>query len=247
MKAGKVYLVGAGPGNPELLTLKAAELLKSADVVIFDRLIQEEVLGFCKPSAERICMGQAVGQDESRQDEIHALLLQKAMEGKMVVRLKGGDPFLFGRGGEEMEFLAEKGLDFEVVPGVSSALAAPLAARIPVTHRALASTVAIVTGQGSKGKPDCIPWDALARLDTLVFLMSVRNLAGICSRLIENGRKPDTPAAMIQTAFWPGQRVITGTLADIADAVAEADIQPPVTLVIGAVVNVGKKLQGRTG
>jgi uroporphyrin-III C-methyltransferase len=237
MKAGKVYLVGAGPGNPELLTLKAAELLRSADVVVYDRLIQDAVLDFCKAAAERIYMGQSAGRHETRQDEIHVLLLQKAMEGKTVVRLKGGDPFLFGRGGEEAEYLAARGVEFEVVPGVSSALAAPLAALIPVTHRELASTVAIVTGQGCKNKSDCISWEALARLDTLVFLMGVRNLAQICSRLMENGRKPDT--------FWPGQRIITGTLSDIAEAVARADVQPPATLVIGEVVNLSRKLRGQ--
>lgn len=243
MGAGKVYLVGAGPGSPELLTLRAAALLKAADVVIYDRLVQKEVLDFCRPAAELIEMGQPVGKHESRQDEIHALMLRKALDGKCVIRLKGGDPFVFGRGGEEAEFLAGHGMEFEVVPGVSSALAAPLAAGIPVTHRETASTVAIVTGHGCKNNPDCIPWDALARIDTLVFLMSVHRLSQICGRLIECGRRADTPAALIQAAYWPEQRMITGTLADIAEAAVRAGIQPPATLVIGEVVRLGHKLR----
>jgi uroporphyrin-III C-methyltransferase len=243
MKSGKVYLVGAGPGCRDLLTLKAAELLRIADVVIYDRLIQPEVLELCRPDAERIFMGQPVGKHESRQEEVHVLLVQKALEGKAVVRLKGGDPFLFGRGGEEMEYLAEHDISCEVVPGVSSAFAAPMAAMIPVTHRDLASVVAIVTGHDCKTKPGCIPWDALGKLDTLVFLMGVRNLGKICSQLIEHGRAPDTPAAMIQSAYWPEERVVSGTLADIADVVERAGIQPPATLVIGKVAALGARMR----
>jgi len=242
MNCGKVYLVGAGPGHPDLLTLKGAELLKKADVVIYDRLIQEEILGFCRPSAERIYMGQPIGKHESRQDEVHALLVEKAREGKMVVRLKGGDPFLFGRGGEEVEFLAEHNIPFEVVPGVSAALAAPLAACISVTHRESASSVAIVTGHEVKTDPRRIDWEALSKLDTLVFLMGVRNVRHISANLIEHGCRPDTPAAMIQMAFWPDQRILTGTLADIADEVERAGIKPPATLVVGKVVGLRARL-----
>ena len=242
MKSGKVYLVGAGPGDPGLLTLKAADLLKTADVIVYDRLIQEEVLALAKPSAERIYMGQPIGRHESRQDEVHALLLQKSREGKLVVRLKGGDPFLFGRGGEEAEYLAEHGIPFEVIPGVSSALAAPRAAGIAVTHRDLASSVTIVTGHECKSEPSRIDWDALSKLDTLVFLMGVHNLRKISRSLIEHGRSPETPAAMIQMAFWPGQQVVTGTLARIADEVERSGIQPPATLVVGEVVRLREKL-----
>ncbi len=242
MNPGKVYLVGAGPGHPDLLTLKAADLLKMADVVIYDRLIQEEILTFCRPSAERIYMGQPIGKHESRQDEVHALLVQKAGEGKLVVRLKGGDPFLFGRGGEEIEFLAEHNVPFEVVPGVSAALAAPLAACISVTHRESAASVAIVTGHEAKTDPSRIRWEALSKLDTLVFLMGVHNVRHICANLIKHGCRPETPAAMIQMAFWPDQRILTGTLANIADEVERAGIQPPATLVIGQVVGLRAKL-----
>jgi uroporphyrinogen III methyltransferase/synthase len=243
MKPGKVYLVGAGPGHPELLTVKAAELLRKADVVVYDRLVQEEVLALSKPAAERIYMGKPVGRHGSRQEEIHALLLQKAREGKLVVRLKGGDPFLFGRGGEEAEYLAERGIPFEVIPGVSSALAAPLSAGIPVTHREAASTVAIVTGHLARGAGGRLNWKALSRMDTLIFLMSVHNLRLISDNLIRHGRSPATPAAMIQMAFWPDEQVVSGTLADIAAAVEKARIKPPATLVVGEVVRLRGKLK----
>ena len=241
MSVGKVYLVGAGPGSPDLLTIRAAELLKAADVIVHDRLIQEAALALAPPSAERIDMGKPVGRHESRQDEINELLVRKAREGKTVVRLKGGDPFVFGRGGEEVEYLAECHVPFEVVPGVSSSLAAPLSAGIAVTHRSNASSVTIVTGHecGEKGHVD---WDALARLDTLVFLMAVHNVGNIASRLIEHGRSPDTPAAMIQMAFWPDHRVVTGTLRTIADDVRVGAIQPPATLVVGEVVALRQRL-----
>jgi len=170
---GKIYLVGAGPGHPELLTVKAAKLLEASDVIIYDRLIQEEILALAKPSTERIYMGKSVGIHGSRQEEICEVLLRKAREGKTVVRLKGGDPFLFGRGGEEAEFLAEHGIPFEVVPGVSSALAAPASAGIAVTHRNWASAVAIITGHEANQAQSRLNWSALAGIDTLVFLMAV--------------------------------------------------------------------------
>ena len=235
--------MGAGPGHPELLTLKAAELLRTADVVVYDRLIQEEVLTFAKPSAERIYMGKPVGKHDSRQAEIHELLAGKAQEGKIVVRLKGGDPFVLGRGGEEAEYLAEHGVPFEVIPGVSSALAAPLSAGIAVTHRDAASSVAIVTGHEADREQSRLDWEALSRLETLVFLMSVHNVGRIAQRLTEHGRSPQTPAAMIQMAFWHDERVVTGTLATIAEEVERAGIKPPATLVVGEVVRLREKLK----
>ncbi len=243
MSVGKVYLVGAGPGGVDLLTIKAARLLASADVVVHDRLIHEDVLAMTKASAERIDMGKPVGRHESRQKEINDLLVRKAHEAAIVVRLKGGDPFVFGRGGEEAEYLADHGVPFEVVPGVSSSLAAPLSAAIPVTHRASSSSVTIVTGHQCDGR-EPLDWGALARLDTLVFLMAVHNVGCIASRLIEQGRRPDTAAAMIQKAFWPGERVITGTLATIERDVRAAGIEPPATLVVGDVVKLREKLLG---
>jgi uroporphyrin-III C-methyltransferase len=184
-----------------------------------------------------------LGRHDSRQDEIHHILLQKAREGKMVVRLKGGDPFLFGRGGEEVEYLADHGVPFEVIPGVSSALAAPLGAGIAVTHRDAAACVGLVTGHEAKGEESRLDWGALSRLDTLVFLMGVHNVGRIAERLIQHGRDPDTPAAMIQMAFWNDERVVTGPLAGIADIVAQASIKPPATLVIGDVVRLREKLK----
>lgn len=243
MRRGKVYLVGAGPGHPELLTLKAAQLLKTCDVVVYDRLIQEEVLALAKPSAERIYMGKPLGRHDSRQDEIHEILVAKAREGKTVVRLKGGDPFVFGRGGEEAEYLAEHDVPFEVIPGVSSALAAPMSAGIAVTHRANASSVSIVTGHEAKEDASRLDWAALAKMDTLVFLMGVKNCGKIAARLIQHGRDPQTPAAMVQMAFWHDEHVVTGTLQTIEARVKEAGIAPPATLVIGETVRLHDKLK----
>ncbi len=243
MTPGKVYLVGAGPGHPELLTVKAVRLLETSDVIIYDRLVQEEVLTIAKPSAERIYLGKTVGLHDSRQDEIHELMLAKALEGKTVVRLKGGDPYLFGRGGEEAEFLADHGIPFEVVPGVSSALAAPLSAGIPVTHRDAGSAVAIVTGHEANREHSRLNWPALAGIDTLVFLMSVNSVERIAAELMAHGRSPETPAAMIQMAFWHGEQVVTATLATIASEVRRAGINPPATFVVGDVVRLREKLQ----
>ena len=234
--------MGAGPGHPELLTLKAADLLKLCDVVVYDRLIQEEVLALAKPSAERVYMGKPVGKHDSRQEEANDILVRKAHEGKTVVRLKGGDPFVFGRGGEEAEYLAAHGIPFEVIPGVTSAFAAPLSAGIPVTHRDAASSVAVITGHEAKRDHNRVDWRALSGIDTLVFLMSVNNLPMISRTLIEHGKDPATPAAMIQMAFWPDERAVTGTLATIADDVERAGLRPPATLVIGEVVRLREKL-----
>jgi uroporphyrin-III C-methyltransferase len=235
--------VGAGPGHPELLTVKAARLLEAGDVIVYDRLIQEEILALAKPSAERIYMGKSVGLHDSRQQEIHELLARKAREGKTVVRLKGGDPFLFGRGGEEAEFLAEQGIPFEVIPGVSSALAAPLSAGIALTHREAASSVAIVTGHEAGREESRLNWAALAGMDTLVFLMAVHSVGRVAGELIAHGRDPQTPAAMIQMAFWHGEKVVTGTLDSIAAEVERAGISAPATLVIGEAVRLREKLK----
>ncbi|MEW5763508.1 MAG: uroporphyrinogen-III C-methyltransferase [Acidobacteriota bacterium] len=242
MRPGKVYIVGAGPGHPELLTLKAAALLRQGDVIVYDRLIQEEVLALAKPSAERLYMGKPVGKHDSRQDEIHEVLVRKAREGKVVVRLKGGDPFVFGRGGEEAEYLAAHGVAFEVIPGVSSALAAPLSAGIAVTHRENASCVAIVTGHEAKDEETRIDWEALARLDTLVFLMGVKNAGRIASRLIRHGRSPKTPCAFIQMAFWHDEAVLVSTLGRVEEDLARAGIRPPATFVVGEVVRLREKI-----
>jgi len=218
-------------------------LLRAADVIVYDRLIQEEVLAISKPTAEKIFVGKYLGKHASRQTEIHELLVRKAKEGRMVIRLKGGDPFLFGRGGEEAEYLTDHGIDFEVVPGVSSSLSAPLSVGIPVTHRDISSSVAIVTGHNSTGNHDRVNWQALSQVDTLVILMGVHNIGHITQSLMSAGRPSDTPAAMIQMAFWPGQRIVVGTLATITEAVRRAGIEAPATLVIGDVVNMHEKLK----
>ncbi len=236
-------MVGAGPGHPELLTIKAAELIKTGDVIVYDRLIQEEVLALARASAERIYMGKPVGKHESRQDEINELLVRKAREGRSVVRLKGGDPFLFGRGGEEAEYLADHGIAFEVIPGVCSALSAPLSAGIAVTHRDAASSLAIVTGHNADGTEGRIDWTALARLDTVVFLMAVHNVEKIAAHLVAAGRSADTPAAMVQMAFWHDEFVVTGTLATIAEECRRSAVKAPATLVVGQVVRLREKLK----
>jgi len=239
---GKVVLVGAGPGDPDLLTTRGVARIRAADVIVYDRLIHPGVLALAKATAEKIYMGKPQGHC-ARQDEIHAVLVEKAREGRMVVRLKGGDPFLFGRGGEEVEYLAEHGIPFEVVPGVSSCLSAPLSAGIAVTHRDASSSVAIVTGHSSDGHEDRVDWEAVARIDTAVFLMGVHNLETIARKLIAAGRSPDSPAAMIQMAYWGGERVVIGTLETIATEVRRAGLEPPATLVVGEVVRLRKKLQ----
>jgi uroporphyrinogen III methyltransferase/synthase len=241
-RPGKVILVGAGPGDPGLLTLRAVERIRAADVLVYDRLIHDGALALAKPSAEKIYMGKEPGH-HARQDEIHTLLVERARQGKTVVRLKGGDPFLFGRGGEEVEYLAEHGIPFEVVPGVSSCLSAPLSAGIAVTHRESSSSVVIVTGHSADDHEDRVDWEAVARIGTSVFLMGVHNIETIARKLIAAGRSPSTPAAMIQMAYCEGERVVTGTLDSIAAEVRRANIEPPATLVVGEVVRLRERLQ----
>lgn len=245
MGVGKVYLVGAGPGHPELLTVKAYRLIREADVIVYDRLIQEECIAHARPDAEKIFMGKAPGRHESRQEEINDLLARKALAGRMVVRLKGGDCLLFSRGGEEAEYLAARGIPFEFVPGVTSALAAPAAAGIPVTHRNFSSTFCIITGherEASTGEPIDLDWGALARLDTLAILMGVKNLRKIAARLMEHGRSPETPAAIVQQAYWPGEKVLFSTLGRIADDAEAEGIEPPAVILIGEVVGIKRRL-----
>jgi uroporphyrin-III C-methyltransferase len=239
---GKVFLVGAGPGDPGLLTLRGAEALRRADVVVYDRLVSGEILDLAPPWAERVYAGKAPGQAAIEQDSINDLLVERAREGRNVVRLKGGDPFVFGRGGEEALACARAEVAFEVVPGVSSAVAAPAFAGIPVTHRGLAASVAIVTASGSGGRAVELHRVATA-VDTLVVLMAAGRLADVCSSLIEAGRPADEPAAIVQWATTPKQRVITATLADLPEVAARAGIKAPATLVVGAVVNLSALLR----
>jgi uroporphyrinogen III methyltransferase/synthase len=231
---GIVYLVGAGPGDPGLLTLRGLEYLRKADVVVHDRLANHQLLAWA-PQAELIDVGKQPDHHPVPQSRINAILVEKAREGKVVVRLKGGDPFVFGRGGEEAQTLVAAGIPFEVVPGVTSAIAAPAYAGIPVTQRGTACSVAFITGHCAGSKPLDVNWEALAQgVDTLVFLMGVHSLPLIVSSLMEAGRSPDTPIALIEQGTLPEQRVVTGTLFDILEKAA--GITPPAIIIVGKVV-----------
>lgn len=246
--SGTVYLVGAGPGDPGLVTLKAVELLKAADVVVYDHLVGPETLAFAREGAEMVDAGKSGSRHMLEQDDINEILADRASRGRAVVRLKGGDPFLFGRGGEEAAYLKQRGITFEVVPGVTSALAVPAAAGIPVTHRGLASAVTIVTGHESAGKPGpAVDWGAVARLDsTIVVLMGAGNIRGIAEKVVAGGRPEDTPVAVVQNGTTRDQSVVVGTLADIARRAEEAGVGPPAVIVIGEVVRMRKDLEGHT-
>jgi uroporphyrin-III C-methyltransferase/precorrin-2 dehydrogenase/sirohydrochlorin ferrochelatase len=236
-ETGVVYLVGAGPGDPGLITAKGLEILRSADVLVYDRLVAPALIAEAPPSAERVFVGKRPhgGGADLMQDEINALLVDRARRGLTVVRLKGGDPFVFGRGAEECEALHAAGVPFHVVPGVTSAIAAPGAAGIPVTHRRLASAFAVVTGHECDGVSS-LDWEALARLPTLVVVMGLSALSDITARLLAHGADPDTPAAVIASGTLPTQRTVVATLATLADRVAEERLEPPATVVVGEVV-----------
>ena len=241
MAHGKVYLVGAGPGDPELMTLKARRLLEQADVVLFDRLLDPRMMEGIR--AERIDVGKNAGRHKLSQEEINQLLIEKAESGAMVVRLKGGDPYLFGRGGEEGLALQEKGIFFEVVPGVTSSIAAPALAGIPVTHRGVASSLTIVTGHEEPGKEAPLDWKAISGLGgTLVVLMGVSRLKQNAAALMAAGKPADTPAAMVEKGGWKGQRLITATLGTIAEKAEVSRIESPAILVVGDVVRLSDKL-----
>jgi uroporphyrinogen III methyltransferase/synthase len=233
---GKVYLVGAGPGDPGLITVKGLECLASADVIVYDHLIDQGLLSRAKEGAEIIYAGKKAGAYTLPQEEINATLLNKASQGKVVVRLKGGDPFILGRGGEEAEALAANNIPFEVVPGITAAVAAPAYAGIPLTHRRLSSSFAVATGHEQSS--------TISKLtaDTLVFLMGVANLTSITSTLIQGGLSPATSAALIQWGTTPRQKVVQATLGNIALIAQEKNISPPAVLVVGKVVELSHKL-----
>jgi uroporphyrinogen III methyltransferase / synthase len=232
-----VYLVGAGPGDPSLMTARSIELIAAADVIVYDRLIPNEALAGARPGAELIYVGKEGGGPSMPQAQIEALLLEHGRAGRSVVRLKGGDPFVFGRGGEEAEALAEAGIRFEVVPGVTAGVAAAAYAGIPVTHRGLASAVAFLTGHEDPDKPEsALDWSALARFPgTLVLYMGVRQLASIAERLIAAGRDPEEPAAVVQRGTLLDQRVVEATLATIAAEAQAAGVRAPAITVVGPV------------
>ncbi len=234
---GKVYLVGAGPGNPELLTLKAVRLLQEAEVVIYDRLIGKEILEFADSNAELIFVGKASGHHTLPQPKINTLLIQKAKENKRVVRLKGGDPFIFGRGGEEALACQEEGIPFEVVPGVTAATAVGAYTGIPLTHRGTSHLVTFITGHSAKGKLPNLQWDLLAKsTHTLVFYMGLSTLPLIAKELMFHGSPPDTPTAVVQEGSLRGQKTVVGTLANITEQVGQQQLHPPVLIIVGEVV-----------
>ncbi len=244
MMAGVVYIVGAGPGDPELLTLRGRQLLGEADAVVFDALIDRSILRWARPDAELHYVGKRSGSHSASQEEINDLLIRLGRDGKRVVRLKGGDPFVFGRGGEEGLALEAAGIPFEFVPGITSPIAALEYAGIPITHRVIAGSAAIVTGHrfrdGTEHEHD---WGALARVDTLVVVMGVGNMPRIVRRLLDARKPPDTPAAMVQWGTTPRQRVVVGTLSDIVERAKEAGITPPAITVFGPVVRLRERLR----
>ncbi len=244
MRAGKVYLVGAGPGDPGLITVKGLECLQKANVVIYDRLVNEGLLNKISPGTEKIYVGKEASRHVWTQAAINRLLLKKAREGKVVVRLKGGDPFVFGRGGEEVEALAANGIPFEVVPGVSSAVAVPAYAGIPVTHRKFASSFTVITGHKAHDKPssEIACQELHDGSDTVVILMGMANLAKVIDELIENKRPPSTPVAVISNGTSHQQRCITGTLKDIMARIESEGIQPPAVVVVGEVARLREHL-----
>ncbi len=236
MKKGQVILVGAGPGDPELLTMKGRKAIEAAEVVVYDRLVGQAIFDLIPEDAERIDVGKEASHHTVPQEQINQILLKKALEGKRVVRLKGGDPFLFGRGGEELELLSEHGVPFQEIPGITSAIAAPAYAGIPVTHRDCCSSLHIVTGHQRAGKPLSVNFEALVQAGgTLVFLMGVSALAEICRGLLSAGMEPDMPAAVVERGTTPFQRTVSATLSSLPEAAEAQKVKSPAVIVVGRV------------
>jgi len=243
--AGKVFLIGSGPGDPKLISIKGMECIQKADVIVYDRLASPRLLKKARPDAELIYVGKKAAQHAMKQDKINQLLADKAKEGKTVARLKGGDPFIFGRGGEEALVLVENNIPFEIVPGISSAYSVPAYAGIPATHRGVTSTIAFITGHEDPTKEDTdIDWEKISTgIGTLVFLMGVSNLPEISKQLIKHGRSEDTPVALVRWGTTPKQEVLTGTLADISDKVLKANFKAPAIIIVGDVIKLREKLK----
>ena len=244
MNKGKVYLVGAGPGDPELITVKGKRCIEEADIIIYDRLVARDVLDFARPGAEKIFVGKEDSYHTIPQEEINRLIADKAREGGVVVRLKGGDPYIFGRGSEEAEVLYNEGIPFEVVPGITAASGVASYAGMPLTDRRFASAVSFITGHKRSGEDlSEINWSAFAGSDnTLVFYMGIKNIATITSKLIEHGRSADTPAAVVRCGTRPEQYVVTGTLSTIVGVVEKSGILPPALLIVGEVITLRESL-----
>jgi len=242
VQSGKVYLVGAGPGDPKLLTVRALELLRMAEVVVYDRLVNPVVLAEVPPGASRVFVGKDTGHHPIPQEEINSILINFARQGRHVIRLKGGDPFVFGRGGEEAEVLAKAGISFEIVPGVTSAVAVPAYAGIPLTYRKVSSSFAVITGHEALKSVPSVDWESLATaVDTLVIVMGLTNLPAIVTKLVAHGRLPETPIALIRWGTTDKQETVTGTLADIVEKASL--LKPPVLAVIGDVVKLRDEIR----
>lgn len=239
---GKVYLVGAGPGDAELITVKGLKCIQKADVILYDRLVNKELLSYAKESVELIYAGKLPNYHALKQETINAFLVKYAKKGKTVVRLKGGDPFIFGRGGEEASYLVERGVPFEVVPGITSGIAAPAYAGIPVTHREFSSSFAFVTGHCKE--EDTVKWESLAKgIDTLAIYMGVNNLPYIRHQLLSNGKDQDTPVALIHYGTTEQQKTVVCTLKDVLTVVEKEKISNPSMIVVGEVVNLHHQLK----
>ena len=245
-RTGKVYLVGAGPGDSKLITLRAVELLQKADVVLYDRLVSKKIISMIPESAEKIYVGRAVGDDTTHQDTTNSLMVQYAQLKRNIVRLKGGDPIIFGRGGEEAEFLRENGISYELVPGITSGIGSATYAGIPLTHRRHASSVVFVTGhEDPEKKKERVKWKNLAlAVDTIVIMMGLSRIDVICKQLISGGMPKDTPVAVIQNGTTHKQKMVRGTVTDIAKKVRDNHITPPTNIIIGNVVNMSDVIGG---
>jgi uroporphyrin-III C-methyltransferase len=242
-RPGTVYLVGAGPGDPGLLTVKARDLIASCDVIVYDYLVNPDILNYARADVERVYAGKVGGGRQTPQDQINVELISYALQGKRVVRLKGGDPFLFGRGGEEAEALAAAGIPFEIVPGISSAFAVPAYAGIPVTHRDYSSSITVLTGvRANDGELQRYALSS-SPAETLVILMGVKHLRQIAGDLIAAGRSRETPVAVIRWGTYEGQQTVCGTLDSIADAAEQAEMRAPAVIVIGEVVRLRERLK----
>ncbi|MFD0048709.1 uroporphyrinogen-III C-methyltransferase [Actinomycetes bacterium NPDC127524] len=240
---GKVYLTGAGPGDPDLITVKGLRSIQEADVILYDRLVNEELLKNAKPGAELIYCGKLPDFHLMQQETINRFLVKYAKKGNVVTRLKGGDPFVFGRGGEEAEALAMNGIPFEVIPGITAGIAAPAYAGIPVTHRDYGSSFAFITGHKKNGEKDTHKWEALAKgIDTLAVYMGVKNLQYIQKKLIEHGKNPDTPVAFIHWGTFQEQRTVVTTLCKASETAAKENVVNPSLIIIGEVVKMRKKI-----
>lgn len=244
---GKVFIVGAGPGDPKLITLKAVEAIKSADVVLYDRLVSKKIIAMIPKSASSVYVGRDVGDDYKHQDTTNELMVKYAKTKRNVVRLKGGDPFMFGRGGEEAEFLRERGVKYEIIPGITSGIGSAEYSGIPLTHRDYASSVVFVTGhEDAKKTQGTVNWKKLAKsVDTIVIMMGLSRLEVISKNLISGGLAKNTPVAVIQNGTTEDHRMLKGTLANIAKRVKDAKVRPPSIIIIGKVVSLSDKIGWR--